>query len=315
LASPGDELGSTSQQIGDLEARSQELDANYQQALMNLVAVDSEVNRYSTEIVSTNQRQTEIQKSIVEEQKRLAEVQAQLNERQSILEKRLRGTYKSNDVGYLEVVMGAGDFSDFLNRVDMMNTIADEDRNIVESVKEAKKAEEEKIASLAGKQAELAGLVDQLNTAQTNLVSAHANQQSVVDSLQNEKLANDGQLNQLQTQAASIEARMSQMQSQSAPSGGGSGDGPYAPPSGGSGNFTATAYCLGGTTATGMPVGRGIIAVDPSVIPLGSRVHVSGYGDAIAADTGGAINGNRIDVWLPCGEAYEWGVRSVTVTY
>ena len=313
LASPSDELGSASQQIGDLEARSQELDANYQQALMNLVAVDSEVNRYSTEIASTNQRQAEIQASIVEEQKRLAEVQAQLTERQSILEKRLRGTYKSNDVGYLEVVMGAGDFSDFLNRVDMINTIADEDRNIVESVQEAKKTEEEKIASLAEKQAELAGLVNQLSTAQSNLVSAQASQQSVVNSLQNEKLANDGQLSQLQAQAASIEARMSQLQSGS--SGGGGGDAPYAPPSGGSGNFTATAYCLGGTTASGMPVGRGIIAVDPSVIPLGSRVHVSGYGDAIAADTGGAINGNRIDVWLPCGEAYEWGVRTVTVTY
>ena len=63
-----------------------------------------------------------------------------------------------------------------------------------------------------------------------------------------------------------------------------------------------------------MPVGRGIIAVDPSVIPLGSRVHVSGYGDAIAADTGGAIQGNIIDVWLPCGEAYSWGRRTVTVT-
>jgi 3D (Asp-Asp-Asp) domain-containing protein len=63
-----------------------------------------------------------------------------------------------------------------------------------------------------------------------------------------------------------------------------------------------------------MPVGRGIIAVDPNVIPLGSRVHVSGYGDAIAADTGGAIHGNIVDVWLPCGEAYAWGRRTVTIT-
>lgn len=81
------------------------------------------------------------------------------------------------------------------------------------------------------------------------------------------------------------------------------------------GNFIATAYCLEGTTANGMQSGPGIIAVDPSIIPLGSSVFVSGYGSAIAADTGGAIVGNRIDVWLPCGAAIAWGVRSVSVSF
>ena len=78
--------------------------------------------------------------------------------------------------------------------------------------------------------------------------------------------------------------------------------------------MTATAYCLTGTTANGSQAGPGIIAVDPSVIPLGSHVYVSGYGDAIAADTGGAIVGNIIDVWLPCGAAIQWGRQTVMVT-
>ena len=76
----------------------------------------------------------------------------------------------------------------------------------------------------------------------------------------------------------------------------------------------ATSYCLVGSTADGASAGRGIIAVDPSVIPLGSKVKVDGYGEAVAADTGGAIKGDRIDVWLPCGEAYAWGVRTVNLT-
>ena len=42
-----------------------------------------------------------------------------------------------------------------------------------------------------------------------------------------------------------------------------------------------------------------MIAVDPNVIPLGSKVYVEGYGEAIAADTGGAIKGNKIDVHVP----------------
>ena len=111
---------------------------------------------------------------------------------------------------------------------------------------------------------------------------------------------------------------MNQIQ-QSSPAAGSDNGGGYSEdnsaPRGGGSSFTveATAYCLGGTTATGMPVGRGVIAVDPGVIPLGSRVHVSGYGDAIAADTGGAIQGNRIADWLPSCEAYYWCRRTVTV--
>jgi len=50
------------------------------------------------------------------------------------------------------------------------------------------------------------------------------------------------------------------------------------------------------TTATGMKAGYGVIAVDPKVIPLGSKVYVPGYGVAVAGDTGGSIKGNRIDL-------------------
>lgn len=302
-------LGQTGQ-IDDLQSRSQELDASYQQALAELVAVDSEVGRYSAEIDSTSQRLTEVQASIDEEQRHIAEIQRQLEERQGFLQKRLRSTYKSDDAGYLEVVMGAGDFSELINRLDMISIIADDDRRLIDSFKESRQLMEEKLASLSEKQGELAGLLDNLGSARQSLVAAQAHQQSVVGAIQSEKQVTDTQLTQLQAEAASIESRMSQIQNETNSGGG------YSPPPAGGSSFTATAtaYCLGGTTATGMPVGRGIIAVDPGVIPLGSRVHVSGYGDAIAADTGGAINGNRIDVWLPCGEAYAWGVRSVTVT-
>ncbi|KZE39942.1 peptidoglycan-binding protein [Bhargavaea cecembensis] len=81
-----------------------------------------------------------------------------------------------------------------------------------------------------------------------------------------------------------------------------------------------TAYCNGcsGITATGIDLkanpNQKVIAVDPKVIPLGTKVWVEGYGEAIAGDTGGAIKGNRIDVFIPNkSRALQWGSKTVTV--
>ena len=69
-----------------------------------------------------------------------------------------------------------------------------------------------------------------------------------------------------------------------------------------------------GITATGAIARRGIVAVDPNVIPLGTRVYIPGYGTAVAADTGGAIRGNKIDLCMESyGEAINFGRRSVDV--
>lgn len=72
-----------------------------------------------------------------------------------------------------------------------------------------------------------------------------------------------------------------------------------------------TAYTFtGNNTATGVPPRVGLVAVDPRVIPLGSRLRIEGYGEAVAADTGGDIKGNRIDVFLNSRkECIDWGRR------
>lgn len=81
-----------------------------------------------------------------------------------------------------------------------------------------------------------------------------------------------------------------------------------------------TAYCNGcsGTTAYGIDLrsnpNQKVIAVDPSIIPLGTKVWVEGYGVAIAGDTGGAIKGHKIDVFIPTYEdAMEWGVKKIKI--
>jgi len=69
-----------------------------------------------------------------------------------------------------------------------------------------------------------------------------------------------------------------------------------------------------GRTACGLQAGWGVVAVDPRVIPLGTKLYVEGYGLAVAADTGGAIKGNRIDLgYATRGQALCFGRRTVLV--
>ena len=84
-------------------------------------------------------------------------------------------------------------------------------------------------------------------------------------------------------------------------------------------SMEATAYLPGdgdgrGITSIGIPATYGVVAVDPSIIPLGSRLYIPGYGMAIAADTGGAIVGYCIDLCMESyAEAMDFGRRVVTV--
>lgn len=96
------------------------------------------------------------------------------------------------------------------------------------------------------------------------------------------------------------------------------------------GNFTLTAYTAGpestgkspghpayGITASGKRVQPGVtIAADPNVIPMGSRVYIEGVGTRIVHDTGGAIKGNRIDVYIPdLDQAIQFGVKKDVKVY
>lgn len=84
-------------------------------------------------------------------------------------------------------------------------------------------------------------------------------------------------------------------------------------------NVVATGYTPGdpgctGITYTGTKASRGTIAVDPNVIPFGTKLYIPGYGYGVAADTGGAIKGNKIDLCYETrAEALNWGIKNITV--
>lgn len=156
---------------------------------------------------------------------------------------------------------------------------------------------------------------EQTQTEQAQAEQAQKQQQQA-QAEQAQKEQQQAQAEQAQKEQQQAQAEQAQKQQQPAES--------SQQASGKSMTVEATAYtanCAGcsGTTATGVDLkanpNQKVIAVDPSVIPLGSKVYVEGYGEAVAADTGGAIKGNRIDVFVPSeGDAQQFGRKSVKIT-
>ena len=90
---------------------------------------------------------------------------------------------------------------------------------------------------------------------------------------------------------------------------------PPPPPPTALGTFTVTCYALDGTTASGHPVSSDVVAVDPDVIPLGTRIHIEGVGVRVARDTGSKVQGHRLDIWHPSSDwCRQFGVQQLAVT-
>jgi 3D (Asp-Asp-Asp) domain-containing protein len=173
--------------------------------------------------------------------------------------------------------------------------------------------------SLAAREDHLAALEQQAASATADLEAARAERQSYLAGLQNQRQLNERQISSLEQQAQTAEKRSSTIAAQQAiaPTPAPAAPAAPSPPVSGHGRaltVVATAYALPGTTATGLPVGPGIVAVDPTVIPFGTHMTIPGYGEGVAADTGSAIVGARIDVWVPTeAEANQWGVKTITI--
>jgi cystine transport system substrate-binding protein len=142
------------------------------------------------------------------------------------------------------------------------------------------------------------------------LLAARSSRLALLARLRTKEQLKVQQIQTLQQVARRVERKANALQAAATPA-------PAAPvaAAGRTLTVTATGYSLGGHTSTGIPVAFGVVAVDPSLIPLGTRLTIPGYGDAVAADTGGGVRGATIDVWFPTlAQARAWGRRTVTIT-
>jgi 3D (Asp-Asp-Asp) domain-containing protein len=290
-----------SQQNVDISARARS-------ALLDLYSLDSRLAQARSRIVALRIQTAQVRAARAAVQHRLAIARHSLSVAERALSLRLEQIYVQGDSDPLAVVLDAKSVSEALDSLDAMNRLAAQDRLVIRQTREARSNYDAQLHALAARQRELAVLAQQAAQTALSLQRARAQRASYLAGLAAQRRLNAAAVSTLEQQAQAIETRTSQL---SAVTSGG------APPidRGGTMTVTATGYSMRGRTSTGAPVGWGVVAVDPSVIPLGTRMTIPGYGEGFAADTGSAIRGATIDLWFPTlAQARAWGRRTVTIT-
>ncbi|HEX7255698.1 MAG TPA: 3D domain-containing protein, partial [Gaiellaceae bacterium] len=289
--------------------------AGSQSALADLTAIESRLAQARAELASFRARSAEVrsQRRAVGEELRIVRDSLRLSQR--ALARRLQTLYEEGRTDVLAVVLGAGSLDEALSAIETIDLAARQDESLLRRARSSSRRLTRLSSSLAAKQRELDQLAAVKAAAAASLVDARAERLRTIASMRAARTANVAEIARLNDRARTLASfRAAPTTPASTP---GAPSLPAGPASAGVRSLTvlATAYALRGQTASGRPVGWGVVAVDPSVIPLGSRLAIPGYGMGVAADTGGAIVGARIDLWFPSvAQANEWGSRTVTVT-
>jgi 3D (Asp-Asp-Asp) domain-containing protein/peptidoglycan hydrolase CwlO-like protein len=302
-----------------LRAESRGLEVEAQEALLELYALESSLARAERRLAVLAERQDGVEREEASARAQLRIARSDLSEAERRLATRLQTLYVEGEVDPLAVILGAESLDEALAALDGLGRVASLDGSILQQVRVTRHNVDRAVHRLAERRAALQELVEEAAAERDRLASARAARRSYLADLASRQALTGQAIERLTSQASAAEAKAASLPA----SGGGSGNPAPAPaptpaPTIGSGTrmtVTATGYCLRGTTATGIPTGWGVVAVDPAVIPLGTRMSIPGYGEGVAADTGAAVRGATIDVWFPqCSQALAWGRKVVTIT-
>jgi 3D (Asp-Asp-Asp) domain-containing protein len=220
---------------------------------------------------------------------------------QQRLARRVRILYEQGGADPVAVLVGAESIEEALSGLENIHRIARQDRVVIEQAEAARARLTVATKRLAAQEAQARRVEAATSATLAALEAARRDRAAQLAAFRAEQSSNSASISSLEAEARELAAGPTPTQGVS--------------PAGRTITVTATGYSLKGRTSTGVSVGYGIVAVDPSVIPLGTKMTIPGYGEGVAADTGGAMVGARIDLWLPThAEALAWGTRTVSIT-
>jgi 3D (Asp-Asp-Asp) domain-containing protein len=301
LAAPGAE---GSPPTSNIDSTSQQLDTRVHQALLGLYALDSQLQAWRARVASLQTAAATLRARRASLRSELGADVASLEAGRRRLALELQAMYERGNVDPVAVVLGAKSIGTGLNQLDYMSREANQSSQIVAATAAAHVRLLHAQRRLVLEERRLERSLTAARQAEERLAAAATSRAAYVSSLRAQQRLQAEQVRSVEAQAQTAQQKSRQLAPTTA-----------SPPAGKRQlTVSATCYDLPGRTATGMPVGPGVVAVDPSVIPLGTRMTVPGYGNGVAADVGGGIKGDTIDLWMTPSQCAAWGRRTVTIT-
>ncbi len=297
--------------VDTLQLQVQALHARARHALLDLYALDSRLQAAQQRLSALQVQAASLRREDRLVQQQLSSTRQTLSVSRRQLALNLQALYKQGDVSPLAVVLGAQSLNDAVTKLDALSSLADQSKKIVTVTTSAKTRLTTLRQTLRIRRSQLAADVAAARRTEVSLASARSERLGFIDHLRTQAQLAQQQITALQQVAQQVEQKSNRIQVAEAPP----APAAVAPAGRRTLVVSSTGYSLPGHTSTGIPVGFGVVAVDPGVIPLGTRITIPGYGEGVAADTGSAVRGADIDLWFPTlAAARAWGRKTITIT-
>lgn len=290
-------------------------------ALLRLFATDAALAQARQGERAANARLARVRADIGALHSRLAVARSNERAAQRALALRLNEVYRARPLDTFAVILEARSWSDVSAGLDLLDRLSSADSSLVVAARRWGSTLRGEQRTLAAAEASAASRQAAWHARVTELEQADRAHRALLSRLRRAHVHAIAAL----AATAHRDVKRARLVVQPQPHGGAaSASSPPSPPpapkplvlsAGSTLSVSSTAYSLPGRTASGLPVGQGICATDPRVIPLGTSFDVPGYGTCVAADTGSSVIGATIDIWMPDARASVYGTQTITITF
>ena len=298
---------------GELQRRAAGLSARSHEALLGLYALDSQLGAARTRLQSLRDRVDALRREQRVIRRETAIVRGNMLSSQERLAAHLRMLYEEGEPDAIAVMLGASSLDDALTRLDELEQSAHQGARAAAEAENGRTRLNRLGVVLATRVRSAETLEARAERTAAALAAARAERVGYIASLERQRELTEREITRIEARARLVVRRSHVVEAQA---GAAAAAEPGVAPAGpGTLTVSATGYSLSGQTSTGLPVGPGVIAVDPAVIPLGTSMSIPGYGEGVASDTGSGVRGSAIDIWFPTlADALAWGRRTVTIS-
>ncbi|HEY4696209.1 MAG TPA: 3D domain-containing protein [Candidatus Hydromicrobium sp.] len=301
LVSPKEADAITLQELGNAIAT---LSQDEENLLEKILTSETEVENKRNRLESLNGELEVLENQLDELNKTRIELVKSIENKKEILEEKIIFSYKYGNDDVKKIIISARDLNEVINNLYLFKNIMRREAEIIEELRLEKEEYDRISRKSEEKMKEIEDTRNKIQEEEKQLLKSIEENKVLLDQVKSEK-------GEIQNLLSEIKKRIAMVQ-----------------PPGltliGEWDMVATAYYAfgrggndingDGITAIGLRARKGIIAVDPKVIPLGTRLYIPGYGEALAADTGGWIKGSRVDLCFETlQECFWYGRRKIKI--